>query len=576
MYEQFFGLNRPPFKITPDTSLFYDGGRRGDVLGALVYAVQRGEGIVKVVGEVGSGKTMLCRMLQQELPESVEIIYIANPSVSADDILFVIAHELKLDVQKDSSKHEVMHMLQSHLLKRFTGNQQVVLFVEEAQGMPLETLEEIRLLSNLETDQDKLLQIILFGQPELDDNLKTTSIRQLKERITHEFNLTPLSDDEIHSYLNFRMREVGYTGPEIISEKVAKVIGKYSGGLLRRINIMADKVLLAAFAEGTHDVNIKHVNAAVKDSGFERSIDGKLTQDNKGLYFVLVLIVLLLAMIWFSGKMNGVMPFGFDHSFFQKESPSMSVVEKSEPVNIVSQEVQRDVTTKSVVTKNVVVQDVVSQVEVKPEQIAEALLVEEVIEPKAITNTASAPQSDKSIKAEMALEDRLTSVIIRKKKNSASETLIKTEEIHKKAKIDQNSLLISPDNTKIAVSIADNKKSPLDPAKLNNADWLSWKLKQSKDWLVLQPDRGVSIQVMMRSKNASDELVGVLRSQWPLDIDKTYLYEVQMNDHKIYRIFYGGYHSLSLGQKELKELPEQLRLNQPYLHSIYKMKKTLL
>ena len=171
MYEEYFGLERPPFKITPDTSLFYDGGKRGDILAALVYAIHRGEGIVKVVGEVGSGKTMLCRMLQMKLPDTVEIVYIANPSVSADDILFVIAHELSLPVVKEASKHEVMHMLQDYLLQRHMENKQVVLFVEEAQGMPLDTLEEIRLLSNLETDENKLLQIILFGQPELDQNL---------------------------------------------------------------------------------------------------------------------------------------------------------------------------------------------------------------------------------------------------------------------------------------------------------------------------------------------------------------------------------------------------------------------
>ena len=116
MYEDYFGLERPPFKITPDTSLFYEGGKRGDILDALVYAIQRGEGIVKVVGEVGSGKTMLCRMLQLKLPDSVEIVYIANPSVSPEDILFVIAHELSLPVSREASKHKVMHSLQDYLL----------------------------------------------------------------------------------------------------------------------------------------------------------------------------------------------------------------------------------------------------------------------------------------------------------------------------------------------------------------------------------------------------------------------------------------------------------------------------
>jgi len=268
MYEEYFGLNRPPFKISPDTSLFFEGGKRGDILDALVYAIHRGEGIIKVVGEVGSGKTMLCRMLQLKLPKSVEIIYIANPSVSAEDILFVIANEMELPAAKDASKHEVVNMLQEYLLQRHIENKQVVLFIEEAQGMPLDTLEEIRLLSNLETDQHKLLQIILFGQPELDENLAKKSIRQLRERITHSFDLSPLTPVEIHQYLNFRMSQVGYTGPELITLRLAKNVAQYSHGLLRWINIIADKILLSAFAEGTHNLTRRHVVKAVNDSAF--------------------------------------------------------------------------------------------------------------------------------------------------------------------------------------------------------------------------------------------------------------------------------------------------------------------
>ncbi len=296
MYEDYFGLDRSPFKITPDTSLFYEGGKRGDILAALVYAVHRGEGIIKVVGEVGSGKTMLCRMLQLKLPETVEIIYIANPSVSPEDILFVIAHELSIPVERSASKHEVMHALQDFLLQRHMENKQVVLFVEEAQGMPIETLEEIRLLSNLETDQHKLLQIILFGQPELDVNLANQEIRQLRERITHHFNLEPLNDEEIHGYLNFRMREVGYTGPELVSKSLAKKVSQNSDGLLRRINIIADKILLSAFADGTHTLTAKHVVAAVKDSAFDDEISKPASNKMWMLMGVLLIAAFAFAM----------------------------------------------------------------------------------------------------------------------------------------------------------------------------------------------------------------------------------------------------------------------------------------
>ena len=203
MYYEHFGLNEPPFKITPNTEVFFTGGNRGAVLDAITYAVLNGEGIVKVVGEVGSGKTMLCRMLQTMLPDRIESIYLANPSVAPEDVLHAIAFELQLRLPKAADRLKVMQTLQTYLLKRHAAGKQVVIFIEEAQGMPLATLEEIRLLSNLETSHDKLLQIVLFGQPELDENLNEVKIRQLRERITHSFHLTPFAIERnrrVHSF----------------------------------------------------------------------------------------------------------------------------------------------------------------------------------------------------------------------------------------------------------------------------------------------------------------------------------------------------------------------------------------
>jgi len=268
MYYEYFGLKQPPFKITPDTSLFFPGGNRGAVLEALIYAITEGEGIVKVVGEVGSGKTMLCRMLELELPENVEVVYLANPSLSPEDIMYAIAFELKLDVTETDNRLKVMNELQNYLLDRHADNRQIVVFVEEAQGMPIATLEEIRLLSNLETTQNKLLQIVLFGQPELDEKIATREIRQLKERITYSFLLAPFKVDEIKDYLNSRMRACGYRSEEIFSASAVKSIAKYSKGLLRRINILADKALLATYAGNTHKVTSSHVKTAARDSEF--------------------------------------------------------------------------------------------------------------------------------------------------------------------------------------------------------------------------------------------------------------------------------------------------------------------
>ena len=294
MYQEHFGLSRPPFKITPDTSLFFEGNQRGAALDALMYAISSGEGIIKVVGEVGSGKTMLCRMLEVRLSDDVDVIYIANPSLSPDNILHVIAHELHLDVNNEMSKVDVMQRIQAHLLKKHADNRQVVLFVEEAQSMPIETLEEVRLLSNLETDHNKLLQMVLFGQPELDEKLSQPHIRQLKERITHSFHLTPFPPEDTLQYLNFRLRAVGYKGPDIFNKKTAGVVKKYSDGLTRRINILADKSMLAAFSEGSHTVTSTHVKSAAQDSEFKKTFDSKKI-------LLSTLAVLLFAGVLFAG-----------------------------------------------------------------------------------------------------------------------------------------------------------------------------------------------------------------------------------------------------------------------------------
>ncbi len=268
MYLEHYGLAEPPFRITPHTDFFFAGAKRGATLEALLYAITHDEGIVKISGEVGSGKTMLCRVLMERLPASVVIIYLANPSLSREDILYALADELGIEVPGNSRAATVMRALQEKLVTLYAEGKQVVVLIDEAHAMPMETLEEIRLLSNLESNRHKLLQLVLFGQPELNETLARPDMRQLRERITHNFNLEPLLQEDIAQYLDFRMRAAGYHGPSIFAPEAVKRIAKASQGLTRRVNILADKALLASFAHGSHQVGIKETEAAVRDTEF--------------------------------------------------------------------------------------------------------------------------------------------------------------------------------------------------------------------------------------------------------------------------------------------------------------------
>lgn len=270
MYLSHFGLNQSPFGITPNPTFFFDGSSRGAILDALIYAVMHGEGIIKVTGEVGSGKTMLCRMLESMLPPHIEVIYLVNPTLNRDQVIYAIAGELDL-ATGGKRADEVIRLLQNDLITKHVAGKQVVLLIEEAQAMPLDTLEEIRLFSNLETAHHKLLQIVLFGQPELDESLALPSMRQLKERITHSFKVPPLPQKVIPEFLMFRMRAAGYHGPDIFSRGAIRLISKVSEGIVRRISILADKSLLAAFADNTHLIASKHVRQAIRDSEFSNT-----------------------------------------------------------------------------------------------------------------------------------------------------------------------------------------------------------------------------------------------------------------------------------------------------------------
>lgn len=301
MYLEHFALTEPPFKITPIKEFFFSGANRGEILDALIYAITDSEGIIKISGEVGSGKTMLCHMLLERLPTNIKAIYLANPSLSREELLYAIADGLELDPEGQRISI-LLQNLHNRLVEKYNQGEHCVVLVDEAHAMPLDTLEELRLLYNLQIGKHKLVKIILFGQPELNDKLEQSNMRQLKDRIVHHFNMQPLPKKTLAAYLMFRMRTAGYQGPDIFSPGAVNLIDRAANGLMRRVNILADKSLLAAFVEDTHRIEARHVQAAIRDSGLTPD-KRRLNQRDLVLAGSAALLTLLIATAgWMMGR----------------------------------------------------------------------------------------------------------------------------------------------------------------------------------------------------------------------------------------------------------------------------------
>jgi type II secretory pathway predicted ATPase ExeA len=262
MYLSYFGLHKWPFKLTPDLGFFFRQASREAVVEALQYAIARGDAVVKVSGAVGVGKTMLLRLLTQRLSGDYQIVYLSAPNLSPMDILRVICAELSITLSGQENKADLLGLIQKALIERYQADQRVVMLGDEAQALTLDALEEIRLLGNLETEWDKLLQVVLFGQPELDKTLEDPRIRPLKDRLACNVTLSPLTAKEVKEYLNYRMRIAGYLETDFFNDQAARKVQRVTGGLPRSINLMADKLLMAVFASGDKRLKNKHFQQA--------------------------------------------------------------------------------------------------------------------------------------------------------------------------------------------------------------------------------------------------------------------------------------------------------------------------
>jgi len=291
MYLEHFGLKEFPFSITPDTEFYFSSGASQEALNTLLIAARTGEGFIKITGEVGTGKSMLCRKLMASLSSDFKVAYIPNPHLEPDDLFQELAAELALVFDTaTTARHQVLRAIKERLLSLHSEGKRVIVCLDEAQAMPIETLEALRLLSNLETEKRKLLQVIIFGQPELEEKLNHPSIRQLKQRIAFEYCLTPMGRDEIDYYLQHRLSVAGHRGHRMFTRPALWWLKSRTQCVPRLVNILAHKSLLRAYGKGHSCVTLGDVRAAAADTASLRQKTSQLS--------LLMLLLLLGASVY--------------------------------------------------------------------------------------------------------------------------------------------------------------------------------------------------------------------------------------------------------------------------------------
>ena len=266
MYLEHYGLRELPFSLTPDTSFFFGYGHYRDAYNTLMVALQNGEGFIKVTGEVGTGKTLLCRKLLNSLGDDYVTAYIPNPYLSPSALILAVADELGVEIHSKEGPHRALKQISERLVELANEGKKVVLCIDEAQAMPEQTLETLRLITNLETEKRKLLHVVLFGQPELDERLSQQSARQLRQRITFSYILQPIDAEGIAAYLQHRLLVAGGNGEVGFDSGAVRQIFQGSGGFPRLINILAHKALMLGYGQGIKQIGVSQIKVAISDT----------------------------------------------------------------------------------------------------------------------------------------------------------------------------------------------------------------------------------------------------------------------------------------------------------------------
>jgi general secretion pathway protein A len=264
MYAKFYGLKEMPFNVTSDPSFFYLSEKHNEAFSHLIYGIEQRKGILEITGEIGTGKTTLCRVLLNNLQKDTKTAFILNPNFSELQLLQLIVSDFGLK-PRNKSRVAIIEELNNFLVQETIKGSNVVLIIDEAQNLRPKQLEQIRLLSNLETEKHKLLQIILVGQPELKEKLALPQLRQLNQRITVKYHILPLDKHEISSYIKHRLNIAGSNGNIKFSDEAIDEIYLYSGGVPRLINIACDRALLAGFVQGSKNIDFEIVKRCIKE-----------------------------------------------------------------------------------------------------------------------------------------------------------------------------------------------------------------------------------------------------------------------------------------------------------------------
>ena len=518
MYRSFFGLSSLPFKTTPELQMFYKDGSREQILEALLYTVQRGDGIVKVTGEVGSGKTMLLRLLSSRLPEDTEVIYINSPNLSAKDILLYICTEINIDVSGFTEKFSLTKALNEKLVELHASGKRVVMLIDEAQAMTFDALEEIRLLSNIETNDDKLLQMVLFGQPELDVAMENEKIRQIKSRISYSIHVPPLNSDEVYAYLNYRMRQAGYTGLDVFSPQISKKIQRLSKGLPRNINVIADKILMACFGCGDKVAKSMHLKGVIEKQSF---------MDKRLLGFVGLSSILIIASLVFY--------FGLVHNEGSSRSATLSLntpVEHQKPETAVSTE---------------------------------------AIQPNSIPQLDAADDKQNSAINLVSLDDT-KSTLDTKDVRSGPDKVAATPPSMPKPK-----WAIQKSTKEVVLKVYPSKLDEpfLSLHKRNKLQKITTEFANAKKWLLNEKHRYV-IQLSTRHLGSLDETVKFYQ-MYKFDLDSLF-FLLDFNENAgIYRVKVFYYPSDSFGElgSVIDVLPEKVKRDGPYIVKIDSLKRKL-